>query len=425
MLPIFSGDISCISVISSCFYIAGRMKSDTCKWLKLMCRQHKLVIPICMLTFFVVLPLVLKENAYSPYNKWLGTKSNASTRLKLYKLLNDKKYFEDVVYLARMPNSTRKKLLNWDSGAKYKLLVTLITTSRRHHGSASEELYSPNYLTQTVARYAQIEEQRPSHQLTDIKLVVCNVDYSTHEEVNLLSSVVDVMQTRVHKAERIESFELEKRDYANCLKQSLQYNADYILLVEDDALPHFNLLDRLDHLFFHRVTRLNNEFGFIKLFHPTRLNGYISPEINRLVELAAMASLIEHAFTFILYILKINRSSSFSQRMIRFLYFLLVLLAIGRINIQHLRALSPYLYRLVPAPSCCTPAIVFTPSSALRMVQYLESVKCSKRFHKDSAMDAFTKVTGLQTWFFEPKLYTHIGVYTTRSDSIVDPQIVD
>lgn len=61
----------------------------------------------------------------------------------------------------------------------------------------------------------------------------------------------------------------ESMDYWKCLNESLRFRTDYVLLLEDDAVPvegfstmMASLLDQLEH---------RNYVDYVKLYHPRRL----------------------------------------------------------------------------------------------------------------------------------------------------------
>ncbi|XP_067938549.1 post-GPI attachment to proteins factor 4-like [Watersipora subatra] len=400
------------------------MSLQLVRGITLFARKHFIFFLIIIVTFGVVLPLLLRENRHSLYSRWLANNLNSSRKLKLYRDENDVRYRVEQLYLKNLTDR-RLNLISWENNTRIKLLVAIVTTSRMLHGSGYHQAYKPYYLTQVVSRYAKIKKNRSTGQATDIAIVLCDVDANKHTEAASLASIVEVLHIPVLHGEHLNKFELEKRDYGNCLNYSLGRQADYILLAEDDALPHHDLLDKLDHLFMDRLPRMRAPFGYIKLFHPSRLNGFITPNVNRILEWFALAGLLEHITTALLYVSQLNKDTAWTTRLPRLVYFILLLLAVGRINVLSLRSISPYLYRLVWAPNCCTPALIFTPSSGKLIVNYLNNVTCEEHFAKDSALDLFTSATGLRNWFFEPKLFTHIGVYTTRRNSVVDPDIVD
>ncbi|KAF6032430.1 TMEM246 [Bugula neritina] len=384
----------------------------------------KTSILVFTISFCIILPLLLKDNIHSPYHFVLSKPFNSSAREENYKFRNDLEVLKSKVYLSRNKKLDKDHLLSqWKETAKFKLIIVIVSASRNHFPSGKN--YNPRYLTQVTAKYGYLKLNRPSTQLTDMKLIVCDVDKVSHfEALNLTDYIPKIsIYEGVPRSLRMnaDAYEQEKVDYVHCLKQSLNYTSDYILIVEDDALPHDDLLEKLDHLFSYRLPKINNTFGYIKLFHPTRLNGYITGDGNRLLEWFASAGLMEHLIASILFIFGFTDQNSIDNRLIRYIFLTLLLLGIGRINVMQWRKISPHFYRFVPAPSCCTPALLFTPTSAKLMVDYLSKVTCRKGYAKDTAMET----AGFKNWFFEPKIFTHIGVYSTLHKNLIRPDIVD
>lgn len=303
----------------------------------------------------------------------------------------------------------------------HNVLVTIVTKDRESELTRKHQ-YSPEYLSQTVAAYLQL-----SYPAINTTLLICDV--SPQESVELkkirMLNITNIIHSPYTKPAN-NSFETERRDYMFCLSASLHYNMSYYLLVEDDAWPQSDLLLHLHHIIKHRIPKIEAALGFIKLFHPTRLNGYITADFSRLSEWFSL-SLLAEFLVFILFY-KTNRASAYHQisvRMLRFVYFVLLFYAIGRHNVSQLRRLHPFLHKLVPAPSCCSPALFFHHVGATHFYDYMSTIYCKKGYAKDHAMDDFPKLTNQTAWFYEPKLFNHIGMYTTMRDTLVDPLYLD
>lgn len=388
-----------------------------------------LVPAVSIVTFMIILPMLLKDNPYSPYYKLFERNQTKSERVSQYKRDNDRRILRSEAIIASLStqDEASELMTSWNRHAQYKLLVTIITLSRNQYEFQSTDNYQPKYLTQTFARLVELKLLRKSN-LTDFQVLICNVDTNEHAELSKLKPFSLLAQVYNGDSDSVaeDKYEREKLDLVACLQHSIPMEADYILMIEDDAFPNEDLLQQLDHLFSYRLreTELAN-LGFVKLFHPTRLSGYITADINRLLEWFAIASLLEHLLLLLQYLFVKDFRYSAVQRFLWYVYFVVLVLVVGRPNIIGFRELSPFLHRLVPAPSCCTPASIYTPNSARVMMKYLKSVTCKQGFAKDTAMDYFSEKTGLSTWFFEPKLFSHIGVYTTRRKSVVDPLVVD
>ncbi len=102
---------------------------------------------------------------------------------------------------------------------------------------------------------------------------------------------------------KINRKEKEKQDYVFCLKKSLELNPRYILMVEDDAVPHPDLFTVLEHTISQHLespyqrgertqdTSPSKRTVYVKFFHPERLLGFVSAERERLLEWISFASI--------------------------------------------------------------------------------------------------------------------------------------
>ena len=86
------------------------------------------------------------------------------------------------------------------------------------------------------------------------------------------------------------------------------------------------------------------------------------------------------------------------------------------------RRLSPRFYSVVPAPNCCTVAIVFPRRQIPGVVAALRVVNCRRGFAKDAALDEIKGRHETGAYLVEPNLVKHIGFYSTlRKSATVDP----
>ena len=66
-----------------------------------------------------------------------------------------------------------------------------------------------------------------------------------HTEVESLSSLVDVSKrfpVNDPSSVIMDNYEKDKEDYAFCIDIALKYQPEYVLIVEDDAIPFANML---------------------------------------------------------------------------------------------------------------------------------------------------------------------------------------
>lgn len=303
--------------------------------------------------------------------------------------------------------------------------LTIITVSRRH----SFDDYEPMYLSQVVAHTLHYLEI--SHPLKlKYQIYLCNVDEepSTFDEAMNLSQVVPMFHrfptdSFSHRRTISSRLEKEKEDYIYCGEQTLLQNVSYVFLVEDDALPHKDLFVVLDHLLTTHEKLINAIY--IKFYHPDRLLGYISLELERIPELIGL-SMMSAALLVATY--RRCRSAHNTSHVVLWAasisYFLLVFLAIGRQNVSEMRRISKYLYQITPAASCCTPANLYPRHGMEQIINHLRKVRCYHKFGKDTAIDQFRQQSKLEALMVQPNLFKHIGMYSSLRDNLVNPFIV-
>ena len=144
--------------------------------------NHIKLTALCwVITFLVILPALLKDNQYSPYNKYLGASDNLTYQIKNYKDENTANYKSAQQYLSTHSESSIQDLSHWNPLSQIKVLVTIVTKSR--DDIERKDKYKPFYLTQIVASYAKLKRanQNVAH-ITDIKLLLCDVDHNYNSE---------------------------------------------------------------------------------------------------------------------------------------------------------------------------------------------------------------------------------------------------
>lgn len=313
-----------------------------------------------------------------------------------------------------------------ESGVKIDVGISIISVSRNRH---SFDEYEPRYLSQVVAYFLEQLQNSSKLQLT-YKLFICNVDEepSTFNEALKLSRIIPTFNrfpntSKTQRRTITLTLEKEKEDYVYCGEQTLRQNVSYVFLVEDDALPHRDLFTVLDYLLTKQKHKMNATY--VKFYHPDRLLGYISFELERIPELIGISIMM--AALFVSLYQKLRPTNNINQSVLwtaSIIYFILVFLAIGRQNLIELRRISRYLYQVTPAPSCCTPANLYTRHGMRQIVDYLKSIQCYSKFGKDTAIDTFRKENKLSALMVQPNLFQHIGMYSSLRDNILNPFIV-
>ena len=108
--------------------------------------------------------------------------------------------------------------------------------------------------------------------------------------------------------------------------------------------------------------------------------------------------------------------------MVGSLYAILVAFMVGRQYIMEWRRISKFTYRVVPAPDCCSPAILYAADKAKQLSAYLKTKTCSSSYPIDLAMDEFAKVNNYKKYLVEPNLLQHIGMFSSIKAKSAFPQ---
>ena len=233
-------------------------------------------------------------------------------------------------------------------------------------------------------------------------------------------------------AKKLHPLEKEKQDYVFCMNASLQQReADFVMLVEDDALPTADLLPVMHHtLTRHLAVAPPHNLAYIKFYHPPHLLSYVALERERLTELWGLSVVLATLVTLAYWGPRRVLVGSAPAHLycvwgLLGVYWGLVALAVGRPNVQQLRRLaSPHLHSFTPAPSCCTPAMLYPRPGALAVLQHLTNTTCRKNYGKDSALDDLVATSSLTATLVQPNCFTHIGMYSSLRPRILDPFLV-
>ncbi|KAK3094554.1 hypothetical protein FSP39_003327 [Pinctada imbricata] len=410
------------------FYLQHYVQMET--------RLRFLIHLLCLIavTFLVVLPVFsfkLKFSIYYPL--WPRNKVLKQTEMRKE---NDDRLKEAETYLSQV--RTKQSRFGEPSGP-VDLVICIITVSRNRHVFDS---YEPKYLTQVVSRFSYLLENAGKLRYS-YHLSVCDVDDDpqSYREAQKLSRTFDVFHRfPIRNSSRPfnrpyrtidDTLEKEKQDYIFCGEEALKRNASNVFLVEDDALPHDDVISVVEYILqnyiksnFGSVTR-KQEVAYFKFYHPDRLLGYISLEAERLPELVSISVLLATAMTSLYLKLRPKAVSYKTLVWIGFLiYSSLLFIFIGRQTFIELRRISRNLYQVTPAPSCCTPAMLYTKNGFIKISEHLKSVRCKNRYGKDTALDEFRTKSGLIARMVQPNLFTHIGMYSSLRDQVLDPFIV-
>ena len=352
-----------------------------------------------------------------------------------------------------------------DSAAEVGVTVLTMARGRRMaKGAAAAASYRTQYLTQSVAVLLQLLND--SSLRRSYSLQVCNVDdrpelFAEAQELEgLLPSFRRYGEGRPKPPKVV--WEKLKADYVYCLQQTLARGARYALLVEDDAVAHAQLFRVLEHVLDRVVEKKKKKeeegdgeeregpasqdsgrpVAYLKLYHPQRLLGYVSLEVERLTELVALSLTLGALLTLLTRCQRARHGrgwsggggdreagGSRSPLLLAWAGWAVVVamlaLAAGRTNLLELRRLSPQLYQVTPTPSCCIPAVLWTRHGALGVSRYLLNVTCTALRSTDIRMDEFRETTGARGLLVQPNLFSHIGLLSTLRTKEVSPLIVE
>jgi len=340
-------------------------------------------------------------------------------RVRVQKALHDSALLDPIKVFDTVNHYNANKTSN--NHTRRTIKITVVTVSRNHNFSSEHQ---PRYLTQVVWQLlTQVHAARSFGFRYDIHLAICNVDNdsASHQEAREFSRFVPlfVRFDRNHTTvERI--FEKEKQDYVFCLNRSLETDPAYVMLIEDDALPRSDFLQVLDITLSKHVENrwsrgeiipVIEDLAYVKFFHPNHLLGFNSFGSDRLSDLAGLTAIFGTAVVLLYRTIFLNEKTSLLKIWIAsFLYIALVLIYTGRpIMNEWRRILTPNFYSYTYAPSCCTPAMLFPRAGALKIIEYLSVVKCSRDYAKDSALEDLVSNHSMVSYLVQPNTFEHIG----------------
>ncbi|XP_055955448.1 post-GPI attachment to proteins factor 4-like [Patella vulgata] len=389
--------------------------------------KHFLIL--CVITT-VVLPMIctsLRDSIF--YIKPI----NVDKEKKLLKIIDSKRLNESL----RILNLSNSKNI-YDGRPRHSLFknqnidigVTIITVSRNRH---QFDLYEPKYLTQVAGKIVSLLKDPALNKTYAVFLCNVDPDPNSYTEISPLSRILPTFQRFNAKIpQHVHILEKEKQDYLFCLNETMNRKANYTFLIEDDAYPDDRLFSVLEHVIDNRIENKFSEckskvrdVTYVKFYHPTRLLGYYSLEVERILELISISVLFgtimcqSYAYLYI--------KSKYSMNKMWFLftvYSCLVAIAIGRQNIMEFRRVSSSLFQVTPAPSCCTPALLFTQHGGQKVMEYMQNVRCRYNYAKDMVLEDVKRKHGLVGLLVQPNLFKHIGLYSSLRSKVLDPFIV-
>ncbi|XP_038047564.1 post-GPI attachment to proteins factor 4-like isoform X2 [Patiria miniata] len=376
-------------------------------------------------TFLLVLPLLCHNLPYSVY--FIAPHDIEQRPVRL----NQHRVEEAEQYLSKLETNGPLKAL--PTSSNLQIAIGVVSVSRK------VKTVNTKYLTQVMVGLHDIITR--AGVADKVFAFICNTQKATqtHPEADDLASYFHVARfppnrTR-HNAWRHEE---EKESYSFCLETAAKFNARYVLLMQDDALPHANFYEVVDHLLRHRLESTvsqgqpvdgAHDWGWLKLNFPNEFANYHRSPFF-VFDWVAL-SLVGASLTSIVYTIYTkqdppaipnppqkktyrNRHSwtTYYIFVVSFGYFFLAVWLIGRQYFLRLYGLSKYFARLDPGTTCCIPAVLFPQERVAGLVEYLNDVFCKPGFPLDFALEVYRERENLRQYLAVPNLFSHIGFYS-------------
>ena len=264
-----------------------------------------------------------------------------------------------------------------------------------------------HYLTQVVAALL------PQISSLNSVFTVLNGEGPTHTEARNLSTIVPVV-TAIDKSRLTNKFAKEKEDYVHALEWCQKKRSKFSVILQDDALPPEDFMDRLNFVLRFRMTD-GKKWAFLKLYYPEKWEGWANENrilfelITAMISGGIILSAVICVFQMIIMRAlpkKIDLVTLFTLSSVFTLY---ILLTLGRQHWLSLRKFNPQLSSVVPAPGCCIPGMVYPQTHLPDLIDYLRKAKCSSSFPVDLALDKFAKNKNLDGLLVVPNMVKHIG----------------
>ncbi|XP_059161803.1 post-GPI attachment to proteins factor 4-like [Physella acuta] len=221
-------------------------------------------------------------------------------------------------------------------------------------------------------------------------------------------------------------YEKETFDYAFCLLSAAKLNPQYVILLEEDTLPHKDFPVVLDHILNYRLNikpeKNKTDYLFLKLYYPKKWQGY-GFDVCRLLDLLSVSVLATLMCSLVHYCALLKYKYNHSINRIVLCWFGLAVFTcwvLGRQNVSELRRVSKHLYRLQKADGCCTQAMLYPTAGVHNLSAYLVSRK--GHVHTDLAIYDYFYLNDKTTYQVEPNLFFHTGLHTTLDLGAKSPE---
>merc|ERR1712150_406247 len=187
-------------------------------------------------------------------------------------------------------------------------------------GGRKIQRYEPHYLTQVVHKWiVLLRAAKLDMSSISVHLSVCNVDedprsYREAEELKRFVPMVtrfnNYNDSKFHltNSMNIERKRKEKQDFVFCQSEFLANDTDYLLVVEDDAMPKDDFITVLNHVIHTHleynivrgdVRETGGNVSWVKLYHPEAFSLFVAYEYERVPEWLALSAVLGSLLTFI------------------------------------------------------------------------------------------------------------------------------
>ncbi|KAK3787082.1 hypothetical protein RRG08_018597 [Elysia crispata] len=341
-----------------------------------------------------------------------------------------------------------------------KFVIGVITVKRKYKKSSHSK--SPSYLLHSMAL---IDKTVKWSKYFDSSVpFICNVDLNPNDHKDALNlyaylpyserygnnsfnapllTLPNSDSTFKSWTKHASKYNKETVDYSFCLRTAAYLKPNFVILIEDDTIPHIDFPTILEHMIESRLKSLP-KYAYLKLYFPPKWQGFAA-ELSTIFDLALWASIMACIVSLCLLLLsKCGLRFSHDVLMIDFskyylslqciskiplknkafislyLVCLITIWLLGRQNVEALRRLWRYFYRLEQANGCCTQAQLYPIDVVEALSEYLLSVPVTT--HTDLAISDFAAERDLPAWQVEPNLFFHNGLITSLNGGQKHPE---
>ena len=364
----------------------------------------KFTLGLFFTTFFILLPLLLHSRPYCFYffkTYW--------TRERLTQVVTT----ENNVRLEHAKNEFKNRksghVIHESAETQLDFVIGVISVKREH------KEFSTGYLTQVMAKLINEVNNK-----TQVFICDTYAGPGVHDEaIQLLTHFKTYTRFPNGSMEhtKISGFIKEKQDKLYCLTKADNYNARWVIMLEDDGVPRRHFLYQSTTLLRRIQERMQkggdaDQFGFLKLYYPERWQGF-SSDYQSAVELTGWGIISSSVFLYINHFIRRRPCRRIVLVCcIGFVYGMLLASAVGRQFLLEFRRFSTDLLLIRDAPMCCTQAHLYSRTSAVVFAKGLinEIMKNPSSLTPfDLVIDKIAEEERLKGFLVEPNIVQHIG----------------